>query len=155
MTRPLNRYWISAERDKLREQRHRGGASQTSHARQGASSARSASSQQPAEAEDRPIPGHRDGDLLIRKAKNQLATLLDFHNPKSPWQRGTTENTNRLLRQYFPRVSRLMGTARGNSMRLLDSSINDHVRPQHSSASPLESRARPKKKDPRGRRSTV
>jgi IS30 family transposase len=26
-----------------------------------------------------------------------------FCDPQSPWQRGSTENTNRLLRQYFPR----------------------------------------------------
>ena len=34
-----------------------------------------------------------------------LATDVEvyFCDPKSPWQRGSNENTNRLLRQYFPK----------------------------------------------------
>jgi IS30 family transposase len=34
-----------------------------------------------------------------------LATAVDvyFCYPQSPWQRGSNENTNRLLRQYLPR----------------------------------------------------
>jgi IS30 family transposase len=120
--------------------------------------------ERPAEAEDRAIPGHWEGDLLAGGKNSYIATLVERHSrflmlikvpskdtavvvaalskrvrklpatlrrsltwdrglemakhkaftvatdvqvyfcdPQSSWQRGTNENTNLLLRQYFPR----------------------------------------------------
>jgi IS30 family transposase len=42
---------------------------------------------------------------LTRHCDFSVATNVEvyFCDPQSPWQRGTNENTNRLLRQYFPK----------------------------------------------------
>ena len=127
-------------------------------------------SERPAEVEDRAVPGHWEGDLIIGSAAcSQIGTLVEratrftmlchlpygrtaaevnaaivttmstlptelrrtltwdqgreltdhaqlaidadldvfFCDPHSPWQRGTNENTNGLLRQYFPKGSDL------------------------------------------------
>jgi IS30 family transposase len=120
--------------------------------------------ERPAEAEERAVPGHWEGDLLSGANNTHIATLVERHtrfamllkvpskdtasvvaalgkhvrklpqelrrsltwdrgkemadhksftiatnvqvyfcDPRSPWQRGSIENINGLLRQYFPR----------------------------------------------------
>ncbi len=45
------------------------------------------------------------GSEMADHQRFTLATDVDvyFCDPQSPWQRGSNENTNRLLRQYFPK----------------------------------------------------
>jgi IS30 family transposase len=51
------------------------------------------------------------GSEMYAHAQLKIAADLDvyFCDPRSPWQRGTNENTNGLLRQYFPKGTNLAG----------------------------------------------
>ena len=56
------------------------------------------------------------GTEMAQHAQLRIDTNLDiyFCDPQAPWQRGTNENTNGLLRQYFPKGTDLSRHSRGD-----------------------------------------
>jgi transposase, IS30 family len=58
----------------------------------------------------------------------QLNTPVYFCNPHSPWQRGSNENTNRLLRFWFEKGTDLSGYTKADLKRIQDT-LNRRPRP--------------------------
>lgn len=145
--------------------------------------------ERPQEVEDRSVPGHWEGDLIVGKYKcSALATLVErttrytilvpliakdatsvrkalaaafqqlpkeialtltydqgkemsqhkqftidteiqvyFAHPSSPWERGTNENTNGLVRQYFPKGTDF-STVNDERIQQVERELNDRPR---------------------------
>ena len=60
--------------------------------------------------------------------KLQLNAPVFFCNPHSPWQRGTNENTNRLLRFWFEKGTDLAGYTKADLKGVQDK-LNKRPRP--------------------------
>jgi IS30 family transposase len=156
--------------------------------------------ERPAEAEDRAVPGHWEGDLIIgRKNLSAIGTLVErttnytmllhlpdgytpelvrdalaakiktlpevlrasltwdqgpemgkwkqvsidadidiyFCDPHAPWQRATNENTNGLLRQYFPKSSDLSAHS-ADDLDWVAAELNDRPRKRLRFRKPVE-----------------
>jgi IS30 family transposase len=156
--------------------------------------------ERPAEADDRAVPGHWEGDLIIgRKNLSAIGTLVErttnytmllhlpdgytpelvrdalaakiktlpdvlrasltwdqgpemgkwkqvsvdadidifFCDPHAPWQRATNENTNGLLRQYFPKSSDLSAHS-ADDLDWVAAELNDRPRKRLGFKKPIE-----------------
>ena len=79
------------------------------------------------------------GSEMANHAQITLATDVKvyFCDPASPWQRGTNENTNGLLRQYFPKGTDLSGYHR-DYLAYVANELNDRPRKRLAWKTPKE-----------------
>jgi IS30 family transposase len=79
------------------------------------------------------------GIEMANHAQIAAATGLDiyFCDPHSPWQRGTNENTNGLLRQYFPKSTDLSGY-HPDYLDYVATQLNNRPRKRHGYRTPAE-----------------
>jgi IS30 family transposase len=79
------------------------------------------------------------GTEMAAHAKLTLATEIKvyFCDPHAPWQRGSNENTNGLLRQYLPRNADLSTFTQTDLDHIADK-LNNRPRARHGFLTPLE-----------------
>jgi IS30 family transposase len=71
------------------------------------------------------------------RVEKALNTKVYFCDPYSPWQRGTNENTNGLLRQFFPR-RKLLPPVTNKSILFAQNMINNRPRKVLNYSSPYQ-----------------
>ena len=71
----------------------------------------------------------------------ETGVAVYFCDPRSPWQRGSNENTNGLLRQYFPKRSDLAPFTQAD-LDAVAAELNDRPRQTLQWLSPSEALAR-------------
>jgi len=71
-----------------------------------------------------------------RQLTKQTGVTVYFCDPHSPWQRGSCENINGLLRQYLPKGTDLSVYSQ-EELDVIADSINNRPRAVHNFASPL------------------
>jgi IS30 family transposase len=89
------------------------------------------------------VPAGDQGNELFHHQRIEQATgiRIYFADPHSPWQRGTNENTNGLLRQYFPKGTNL-DLVSDERLRFVADEINDRPRIVLDDRAPAEIMAR-------------
>jgi transposase, IS30 family len=79
------------------------------------------------------------------KVEKQTGLKIYFADPHSPWQRGTNENTNGLLRQYLPKGSDI-GKVPTKHLDMIAAELNDRPRRCLKDRTPTEEIARWKRR---------
>jgi IS30 family transposase len=79
------------------------------------------------------------GAEMSQHARLKIDTGLDvyFCDPHSPWQRGSNENTNGLLRQYFPKGTDLSAHSK-NALQAVALALNTRPRKTLGGKTPAE-----------------
>lgn len=72
-----------------------------------------------------------------RAMEQALELPVFFTDPHSPWQRGTNENTNGLVRQFFPKGTNLRAASRYKVAKV-EKLLNDRPRKRHHYQTPSE-----------------